>query len=116
MKIRLLALLALATLGMAACGGGDGGDGQACGDFVTTSSIEAGDNFFEPSCVTADSDELAIENTGEAVHTFTLEEGGIDEQIDVGDQVTVDVGGLEPGQYPFHCTFHGEMTGALTIE
>ena len=106
-------LAAVALLG-AACGGGDGGDGG--GEPVATDTVTAIDNEFQPADVLVQADStLTVTNEGQAAHTFTLEDGSIDETLQAGDSVDVDIS-LEPGDYGFDCTFHPEMTGTLTVE
>jgi plastocyanin len=104
-------LAAVALLG-AACGGDGGGDGGG----TTADSVTMVDNAFEPESVSVAADSsLSVTNEGQAAHTFTLEDGSIDEQVSPGDSTTVDIT-LEAGDYPFECTFHPEMTGTLTVE
>lgn len=100
-----------------ACGGGDdegdgGGDATGSGaqaDLVTTGSR------FEPDtvAVAAGGDTLTIENEDGIPHTFTLDDGSLDEALGPGDTITVDVDISEDA--PFHCTIHPAMTGTLTI-
>ena len=106
-------VLALVAVLGAACGGGDTGgdtDGGATGDVTMV------DNAFQPAEVTAAAgDSLTIVNTGQAPHTFTVEGGEIDEELEPGaeTEVTID---LEAGSYPVVCEFHPEMTGTLTVQ
>jgi plastocyanin len=106
----------------AACGGDgggttDGGDaGDGGGTTTTGSAVTAVDNAFEPSEVTVDAGgDLTVSNDGEAAHTFTLEDGSIDEQLDPGAEVSVTAPSTA-GDYPFVCSFHPEMTGTLTVQ
>lgn len=105
----LVALAAVALLGTA-CGGGDGGGGGP-----TTGSVTMRDNQFDPADFTASSDTITVTNEGIAVHTFTVEAGGIDEQVQAGDSAEVDLSGLEAGTHDLTCTLHPEMTGSVTI-
>jgi plastocyanin len=83
-----------------------------------TSSEPAGDaaeltivDFaFEPSAVTPGPDGvLRVTNDGATTHTFTMDDGSIDEQIEPGQSVEVTVGN-EGG---FHCEIHPSMTGTV---
>ena len=116
---RLLVVVALVGLLGAACGDGgdggttttDGGDGGA-----TTDTVTMIDNEFEPTdpAVAADAT-LNLVNEGEAAHTFTTDDGSIDEQVEPGAEASVTVS-LEPGTYDFACSFHPEMTGTMTVQ
>lgn len=102
-------LAAVAVLG-AACGGDGGGGGE------TTDSVTMVDNAFQPSEFTAASDTLSVTNDGQAVHTFTVPDGNIDETVQPGQSADVDLSGLDAGTFDFDCTFHPEMTGSVTVQ
>ena len=111
---RLTIPLALAAMLVAACGGGDSGGGGGGGG-TGTDGLTMVDNAFEPSSLSVAADSsLTVTNEGQAPHTFTVEDDGIDEQVDAGQSTTVDIA-LEPGTYGFVCNFHPEMTGELTV-
>jgi len=80
-------------------------------------SIEAGDSFFAPTCVTdlpAGSITLTVRNSGRALHNVTVESLGIDEDVAAGQTITVTVRvGSSP--LPFFCKYHrtSGMVGAL---
>lgn len=122
MRSRLVILLALVALAAAACGGDgggatDGGDaGGGGGTTTTTDSISAVDNAFEPSEAAVDAGAtVTVTNDGAAAHTFTLEDGSIDETLEAGAEVTVTAPSAA-GDYPYRCNFHPEMTGTLTVQ
>ena len=106
-----IAIAAVALLG-AACGGDDGGNG---GDGGTADSVTMVDNEFQPSSFTAASTTLTVTNEGEALHSFTLSDAGIDQDVQTGEDASVDLSGLDAGGYDFTCKYHPEMTGSLTI-
>lgn len=108
MKRLAIALAAVALLGVGC--GGNGGGGE------TTSSVTMVDNEFQPSEFTAGGATLTVTNEGQAVHSFTVTEGGIDEDVPAGDSVQVDVSDLSAGTYDLTCTFHPEMTGSITVK
>lgn len=133
----LMALLAVVALLGAACGGegtdqvdgddtgaptvesptGDAGDGDDVGG-GGGETLELADFEFVPSeLAVASGTTVTLDNTGQAPHTFTIEDEGIDEQVDAGQsgEVTID---LDPGEYDFVCTFHEAqgMVGTLTVE
>jgi plastocyanin len=100
-----------AMVALAACGGdGDGGGGQ------TTDSLTMVDNAFEPSEFTAASDSLTVTNEGQALHSFTLSDGDIDQDVQSGESADVDLSGLDAGTFAFVCKYHPEMTGSLTVQ
>ena len=119
MRYARIVLLAALVAGTACGGGGEdtgdtGGDGGGGG--TETTSVSMIDNAFEPAdpTVTAGSS-LTVTNDGEAAHTFTLEEGDIDEQVAPGADTSVSIS-LDAGTYDFVCSFHPEMTGTLTVQ
>jgi plastocyanin len=107
---RILVPLATVALLGAACGGETGGGGTTETDTVTMV-----DNAFEPESFSVPAEStLTVSNEGQATHSFTIEEEGIDEDVAAGESTTVDIT-LAAGDYPFVCTFHPEMTGTLTV-
>lgn len=82
--------------------------------------LEAGDQFFDPTCLTGVSQDtvtLSIENTGQSLHNIKIEDQGIDKDIEPGETVAVDVEvGAEP--VAFTCKYHTTlgMHGALVPE
>lgn len=120
---RLVILAALVGLLGAACGGGDEGNGGGTdgggtdggGGGTATDTVQMVDNAFTPTDPTVEADStLTLTNDGEAAHTFTTDDGSIDEQVEPGAEASVTVS-LEPGSYGFVCSFHPEMTGTLTV-
>jgi plastocyanin len=107
-----IVIVAVALLG-AACGGDDGGNGGNGGE--TTDSITMVDNEFQPSTFTAASTTLTATNDGQALHSFTLEAGDIDQDVPAGEDASIDLSGLDAGSYDFICKYHPEMTGSLTV-
>lgn len=85
-----------------------------------TVDVKAGDQFFDPTCLTGVSQgtvTLTIENTGQALHNIQIQDQGIDKDIEPGETVTVDV---EMGDKPvaFTCKYHTTlgMHGAVLPE
>ncbi len=112
-------LLLAALVAGTACGGdagGNGGGNGGGGTTTTTDSISVRDNEFVPSEFTVDAGaSLTLTNGGQAAHTFTLEDGSIDEELDPAVQISVTVPSAA-GDYPFVCSFHPEMTGTMTVQ
>ena len=84
----------------------------------TSIEIDAGDFFFDPTCLTTSSPgriTVTVTNTGNALHNFTVEEQGIDEDVQVGESITVKVQVGATGSVPFLCKYHvgSGMQGAF---
>jgi plastocyanin len=84
-------------------------------------TLETRDFFFSPTALTGAAGEeatISISNTGDAPHTFTIEDADIDEELQPGDEVEVSVTFPESGTLDFICRFHvGQgMEGTLTVE
>jgi plastocyanin len=116
-----VAALALVALLGAACGGSDdggdsseGGDAGAGGDAVTLTAAEFA---WDPADLSATAGgSIEVVNEDEAKHNLTIEEAGIDEDVDAGGTVTVDLGDVEAGTYDFVCEYHPDtMTGTLEV-
>ena len=118
-RFRIVGALVAATL-LAACGGGDdagngdggNGDGNGGGGEVT---VVARDFEFDPTSLSvASGDTVTVTNEGSAPHTFTVQDGEVDVQVEAGQtaDVTID---LEAGDYEYVCTLHPQMTGTLTV-
>ena len=141
----LLALLALAAFGVAACGddeddggdttaatteettteaGGGGGDtGGGAGGTIEISADPGGDLAFEQDSVTtsAGPNTLEFTNDSSTPHDVVIEDGGEVARTDVisGDTATAEAE-LEAGEYTFYCSVPGHrdagMEGTLTVE
>ena len=125
---RLIATMSVVlALGMlaAACGG-DGDDEDAGGspaatvaESTTTEAEVGGDNptvviemedfEFAPPSAQGQAGEtvtVELENTGQAPHTFTIDDLDVDQQVPPGDKATVKVELPESGEVTFYCRFH----------
>lgn len=139
----ILAVTALAALGVAACGDDDddnGGDTTAAattqaqtttggaaggGSTVEISSPSGSDLAFDQSEVTAKADGVTInyDNPQSISHDVTVEDssgqelGGTDLVSDGTASTTID---LQPGTYTFYCSVPGHreggMEGTLTVK
>jgi plastocyanin len=103
-----IGLMAVALLSVG-CGGGNGGG-------ETTDTVTMVDNEFQPSSFTAAGDNLSVTNDGQALHSFTLTDGGVDQDVVPGESVDVDISGLDGGTFDVLCKYHPEMTGSITVE
>ena len=120
----LLAALFALTLLAAACGGdddgGNGGDGGGNGEESPTEEGGGGadlttvDFAFSPTELSVtEGQTITISNIGETSHTFTTEDEAVDETIGAGETVEVTLTGVSSGE--FHCRFHPQMVGTLTV-
>lgn len=128
MSRKLLIVLAVLSLLVAACGeeetpdAGDAGggtsteEGDADGDTLTLAAFDFG---FEPSSLSLDAGEtvdVSFENTGDAPHTFTSDNLGVDVRAEPGETVSATIEGAEDGTYPFRCDIHPDrMTGEIIV-
>jgi plastocyanin len=79
------------------------------------------DTFFEPLCLAVSStQQLTLTNAGTVLHNFSIEDQGVDIDVEAGSDVTSDP--LEdlvrPGTFRFVCKYHEAqgMVGTLTVE
>jgi plastocyanin len=118
MIVRLLGILGIVALMTTACGGDDGDPAAASEDGGGGSvTVTAEDFAFSPETVTAAvGDTIELSNDGESPHNLQAEEAGLDEDVDAGETVSIDLADAEPGTYDFICSFHpDDMTGTLEI-
>ena len=115
----LAALFAL-TLLAASCGGDEetppagGGGSETESDGGAAADLTIVDFSFSPQDLSVtEGQTITVSNIGENAHTFTTDDGAIDETISPGDTVEITLTGVTSGG--FHCRFHSQMTGNLTV-
>lgn len=61
--------------------------------------------------------QVVLKNSDLSVHTFTIEELGIDHQILFRNEELIELPALEPGEYTYVCTVpgHESMKGTLVV-
>jgi plastocyanin len=106
---------------LAACGGDDDGGGEETGGTTGTgtgdgagAAITIADFTFDPNTITVSGPtEVTITNNDDAAHTFTLDDGSVDQEIAGGESatVTVDVS----ASTGWACRFHPTMTGTVEV-
>lgn len=115
------AVVFVALLG-AACGGDDGGDGGGAGSGGDGAggavTLTAAEFAWDPGSLSASAgDSIELVNEDEAKHNLTIEDAGVDEDVEGGETVTVDLADVEAGSYEFVCEYHPDtMTGTLEVE
>jgi plastocyanin len=120
---RLLAALFVFSLLAAACGGDNGGGGGGGGGGGSPSESAGGgggadltivDFAFSPQQLSvSEGQTITVFNNGDVAHTFTTDDGTIDETISSGETKEITLTGVSSGG--FHCRFHTQMTGTLTV-
>jgi plastocyanin len=111
---RVLALAALLLL--VACGGDEARPPEACTDPVAATTVELADFVFRPDCLSTDAGAtITLENTGDALHTFTVTGTNVDVSVDAGTSGQANLSGVEPGRYAVTCTLHPQMDATLTV-
>ncbi len=120
--IRLLGIVLALGLLAAACGGdetppgngggntgGDGGNGGGGGADLTIVDFS-----FSPSTLSVtEGQTITVSNIGDTSHTFTTDDGTIDEVIAPGETEEITLDAVSSGG--FHCRFHSQMTGTLKV-
>ncbi len=124
--VRLVAGLFVLSLVVAACSSDDGGGGTtdttggATGTTAETGSGGGGTTItiagfaFDPDTITVSGPtEVTVTNDDSTTHTFTLDDGSVDQTVEPGatETVTVDVS----ASTGFHCNIHPQMTGQIEV-
>lgn len=86
-------------------------------------NVTAGNGFFDPDVITVEQGQtvhVTVENTGDIVHTFTIDEFDVHVSLDPGDQQEVTFTATEAGTFEFYCAEPGHyeagMYGTLIVE
>jgi len=119
--MHLLGAVVALSLLAAACGGDEtppAGDGGSPSESASTggdgSDLTIVDFGFSPTELSVtEGQTISITNTGDVSHTFTTDDDAIDQTISPGETVDVTLTGVASGG--FHCRFHSQMTGTLTV-
>jgi plastocyanin len=141
-KLPLITLVAAVALALAGCASSAGDTGSSSSTSSTSSmsmpsasnptsvsgqlssSTTAGTEaavisikdfaFKVPSSV-APGAAITIRNGDSQAHTVTSKAGGFDVKVNPNDTATLTAPN-KPGNYPFVCTFHANMTGTLVVK
>ncbi len=118
--MRLLGALFALTLLAAACGGDEtppaenGGPSESAGGDGGGADLTIVDFGFSPTELSVtEGQTITVTNIGENSHTFTTDDEAIDQTISAGETVDIPLTGVSTGG--FHCRFHSQMTGTLTV-
>lgn len=93
----------------------DRGTAEASGGAI---ALDASEFAFTPTCVDAvggETLEVTVTNDGSALHNLSVESLGIDEDVQAGETITVEVTLPDSGAVPFVCKYHvaNGMQGAF---
>lgn len=127
-KRSLVAVISLLVLALAACGGGEDGDGgetstEAAGSATSEISITGQDDLkWSKTDLTAKAGEVTVELTCEDAvnHDFVIEE--LDQEVVACAPGGTETGTVEldPGTYTYYCSVPGHrsagMEGTLTVQ
>ncbi len=58
---------------------------------------------------------VTVMNMDTEAHTLTADDGSFDAVVKAGTSVTF-TAPAKPGAYPYHCTYHSNMHGNLTVK
>lgn len=70
--------------------------------------------YSDPGNVPAGST-MTVMNMDTVAHTVTADDGSFDAVVKAGTSTTFTVPG-KPGKYTYHCTYHSNMHGTLTVK
>ncbi len=97
-------------------------DGMESADVTGMDEIEmeVDDFYFEPAILQGEAGQeltIALHNEGDAPHTFTAKKLKVDEELQPGDETTVDITFPDSGSVKFICLFHAGqgMKGSLEV-
>ena len=112
---RALLLIGIALL-VAGCGGGKKASTSAGGGGTT--EMEMDDFYFSPKTVKGQPGqkvEVELKNEGKVEHNLTIDDQGIDKDVEPGKTATVEVTIPQSGTADFYCKYHRsqDMTGQL---
>lgn len=82
------------------------------------SAIEIRDFQFVPASISIPADtptNIVVKNSGQATHTFTVEELGVSEELATGEEKTVEIS-APPGTYAGQCNHHPSMKITVRAE
>ena len=117
--VSVIAGVFVVAMALAACGGDDGGGGTTGSTTGTTgggggTAITIEGLAFDPSTLQVSGETtLTITNNDGTTHTFTLDDGSVDQEVPGGESIEVTVNVSETTG--FHCKIHPSMTGTLEV-
>ncbi|MFJ7729879.1 cupredoxin domain-containing protein [Neobacillus sp. NPDC097160] len=88
---------------------------------VKAIEVELNDDYFNPKEITIPNGRtttLIVKNKGRKKHTFTVENLGIDAEVQMGKEKTITVKPTKPGTYDLICRYHLQegMAGKIIVK
>ena len=122
-RAALCAAVAVLALAGAACGGDDGSEagggaataaGSTDGGGTADQTVTIKDFTFDPAELTVDgSTTIEVVNEDDAEHSFTLDDDSVSQDVQAGESATVTI---DPAaSIGWHCEFHPDMKGSITV-
>ncbi|WP_255770730.1 cupredoxin domain-containing protein [Pseudarthrobacter sulfonivorans] len=119
-------LMAALLLGGCATGGGSSGTTSspapasasgAAGATTSAATITIKDFGYSASITVAPGTAVTVTNMDSAAHTVTADQGqAFDARVAGSGGTATFTAPSTPGTYPFHCTYHPNMHGTLTVK
>lgn len=114
MRIRMVMVVAAIGLMAGACE--SDAEPQGCANPISADDVVMGDFFYGPTCIAAEQGAvIALDNEGQAPHTFTLTDTDVNVDVAAGEKGDADLAGVAPGSYQVTCIYHPQMTAVLEI-
>jgi plastocyanin len=108
-------LVASIVLAGVACSGSSDSP-EPCTPAGPTATVDLQDFVFAPTCIQATAGgSLHLDNTGDALHSFTVEETDATADVAGGEQGDLALTGVAAGTYAVICTYHPQMTATLEV-
>ncbi|MBA3350321.1 MAG: cupredoxin domain-containing protein [Actinobacteria bacterium] len=102
----------------APAGGTGGGGGGNSGSVAVGEKVVASDFSFSPSKLelqAGDKVDLTFQNEDSTTHSFTSDELAVDVEAEGGASESVSFTAPESGTAEWHCRFHSQMTGEISV-
>ena len=116
---KTLCILAVIALMGAGCGGDDSNSdgGDTGGDTGGSTTLTAAEFSFSPTSLSvATGESIDFSNEDEVEHNFSIDDAGVDADVEAGESTTLDLSDVEAGTYDFYCKYHkDQMTGTLEV-
>ncbi|MEP7059184.1 MAG: cupredoxin domain-containing protein [Actinomycetota bacterium] len=115
-----MVLIAVASMLLGACSSSSSSStpapaGTEGGGAGSTLALTAKDFAFSPTALTANAGSVTVTVTNDATrtHSFTLDDDSVTKDIPAGtsQEVVLDL----TGTVSFHCRFHSQMVGTITV-
>jgi plastocyanin len=108
--------LAVAALGLGACGGSDEPAASTAPQASGGTTVTVGDNSFTPANLkVAVGDTVTFENDGAIAHTATAAEGADFDSGSIAPGDTFTFTASKAGTVSYVCTFHPGMQGTIEV-